>query len=382
VVSLAVLAVNLAGVSARIDLDTAARWWTWLVTIEPEWREAPAKNVNLPFLVAFFTAIGLNASWDLVRRGSGPLVVFLLLAGGLAVIQNVVGLALAMGLGVSPQLGLVCGSVSMTGGHATSLGFAPALEEAGLETAVMAGMAAATFGLVAGGLVGGPVGGALIRRGALRPSVGRETAAPLTRTQEAGFLPDLRTLVAYGRSALPHVLLLLLCVKLGSWVSHVLQEAGLVFPVTMGGMLVAVAVRNGLEAVGVRAIRTDVVDTLASLTLGVFLAVAMMSLNLTELAHVAGPMLVILSVQVGVVALFASLVTFRVMGRDFDAAVMAAGHCGFALGATPTAVANMKALVESFGPSPRAFLIVPIVGAFLIDFLNAATIVVFLNLAR
>ncbi len=382
VVSLGILAANLAGMPTRIDLDTAVRWWTWLVTVEPEWRDAPAKNVNLPFLVAFFTCIGLNASWGLLRRGSLSLAVFLLLAGGLAVIQNVVGLTLSALLGVSPQLGLVCGSVSMTGGHATSLGFAPALEAAGLETAVVAGMAAATFGLVAGGLVGGPVGGALIRRRALRPSAIPEAGAVVETTPEAGFLPDLRTFAGYGRSALPHLLLLLLCIKLGTWVSHFLQEAGLTFPVTMGGMLVAVTVRNALELVGVRAIRTDVVDTLASLSLGVFLAIAMMSLNLAELAHIAAPMLVILSVQVAVVALFAAFVTFRVMGRDFDAAVMAAGHCGFGLGATPTAVANMKALVESFGPAPRAFLIVPIVGAFLIDFLNAGAIVLFLNLVR
>jgi ESS family glutamate:Na+ symporter len=382
VVSAGVLAANLAGMATRMDLDTTARGWTWLVTIEPEWREAPARNVNLPFLVGFFTCIGLNASWGLVRRGSVPLAVFLLLAGGLAVIQNVVGLALSALLGVSPQLGLVCGSVSMTGGHATSLGFAPALEEAGLETAVMAGMAAATFGLVAGGLVGGPVGGALIRRRALRPNATPETPTAVATTREAGFLPDLRAFLGYGRGALPHLLLLLVCIKLGAWVSHLLQEAGLVFPVTMGGMLVAVTVRNGLELAGVHTIQTDVVDTLASLTLGVFLAVAMMSLNLTELVHVAAPMLVILSVQVAVVVLFAAFVTFRLMGRDFEAAVMAAGHCGFGLGATPTAVANMKALVESFGPAPRAFLIVPIVGAFLIDFLNAAAIMVFLNLVR
>jgi ESS family glutamate:Na+ symporter len=165
-------------------------------------------------------------------------------------------------------------------------------------------------------------------------------------------------------------------------VSHFIQEAKITFPVYIGAMLLGVLVRNALDLAGARWIRSGIINALASVTLGIFLTIAMMSLNLIELANTALPMLVILAVQVGFVALFARFVTFQVMGRDFDAAVMAGGHCGFGLGATPNAVANMKALVERFGPAPRAFLVVPIVGAFLIDFVNALNITFFLNVVK
>jgi ESS family glutamate:Na+ symporter len=165
-------------------------------------------------------------------------------------------------------------------------------------------------------------------------------------------------------------------------VSFFIQKTGVTFPVYIGAMLLGLGVRNAVDFSGGCWINTETVDTLASIMLGIFLAIAMMSLNLIELASAAGPMLVILAVQVTVMALFARYITFYLMGRDFDAAVMAGGHCGFGLGATPNAVANMKVLVEKFGPAPRAFLVVPIVGAFLIDFVNATNITIFLNLLK
>jgi len=383
IISLAVLAGNLSGVLAlKFDLDTAARWWTWLVTPEVEWRHAPSKLVQQPFLIGFFACIGLNASWSLAKRGGPQVVIFLLAAAGLAVIQNGIGVGLSHLLGVSPLLGLICGSVSMTGGHATALGFAPDLEKAGLSSAAVTGMAAATFGLVSGGLLGGPVGGSLIRRFGLRSETRQDGPPGIGTTDPTGIWCDLRTLVGYGKSFVRHLLLLLLCIKLGAWVSYFLQASGLTFPVTMGAMLVGVTLRNAFDLAKPDWIQTHVIESLASVTLGVFLSTAMMSLNLIELVAVAAPMLIILCTQILVVALFAWFATFRVMGRDFDAAVMAAGHCGFGLGATPTAVANMKALVEGFGPASRAFLVVPIVGAFLIDFLNALNITSFLNLVK
>ncbi len=379
--SLLVLGGNVSSLfAAKFQTSVSAQWWTWIVTTEPDWFQAPSKNVNLPFLVAFFTCIGLNASWTLVRKGSLQVLIFLALAGVLAIIQNGIGAGLAKALGVSPLLGLVCGSVTMTGGHGTALGFAADLEKAGLPGAAVLGVAAATFGLVAGGLIGGPVGGTLIRKRGLKPSVSAQTHLEAGSSGESGILADCRALAGYGRQFLPHLLLLLGCIKLGAWVSYFIQETQITFPVYMGAMLLGVAVRNIFDLFGARWVKTEIIDTLASVTLGIFLAIAMMSLNLIELANAAVPMLVILSVQVIVMALFAWFVTFRVMGRDFDAAVMAGGHCGFGLGATPNAVANMKALVERFGPAPRAFLVVPIVGAFLIDFVNATNITIFLNL--
>jgi ESS family glutamate:Na+ symporter len=171
IVSLVLLFLNLSGNPLQFETKVSAQWWTWLATIEPEWVKAPAKSVNLPFLVAFFTCIGLNASWALARKGSLAVAIFLGLASILAVFQNLIGVGLAKAMGVSPLLGLVCGSTTMTGGHGTAMGFASEFEKAGLHGAAAMGMAAATFGLIAGGLLGGPVGGSLIRRDKLSPSI-------------------------------------------------------------------------------------------------------------------------------------------------------------------------------------------------------------------
>lgn len=368
--------------AARFETGVTAQWWTWLVTIEPEWLAAPSKNINLPFLVAFFTCIGLNASWSLVRRGSGWLLLFLAISTVLAVVQNVIGVPLAKALGQSSLLGLVCGSLTLTGGVGTALGFAPELEKAGLQGASVVSVAAATFGLVAGGLLGGPLGGWLIQRHGLQPEVGADVHLEAAQTGEAGILSDLRALLGFGNKFWWHLLALLGCIKAGVWVSHFILQAGIIFPVYMGAMIFGLLLRNLVDLSGQRWIKTEIVDTLASVSLGIFLAIAMMSLNLVDLAGAAVPMLVILCAQIVVMALFAWAITFPLMGRGYDAAVMAAGQVGFGLGATPNAVANMKALVERFGPSPRAFLIVPIVGGFLIDFLNALNITMCLNLLR
>lgn len=381
-ISIAILMFNLTGGDLKFVTKTDAAWWTWLVTTEIDWQKNPALDVNRPFLVAFFTCIGLNASWSLVKKGSVQVLLFLGLAGALAIFQNLIGVGLAKLLGVSPLLGLVCGSVAMTGGHGTALGFAGDLEKAGLAAADVVGVAAATFGLVAGGLLGGPVGGGLIRKFGLKTTAASTVHLESGASSDTGILNDLKSLAAVGKVLAIHLLLLLACVKLGSWVSFFIQKTGITFPVYIGAMLLGLGARNAVDLSGGRWIKTETVDTLASVMLGIFLAIAMMSLNLIELASAAGPMLVILVVQVTVMAFFAWFVTFRLMGRDFDAAVMAGGHCGFGLGATPNAVANMKVLVEKFGPAPRAFLVVPIVGAFLIDFVNATNITIFLNLLK
>src|SRR6478736_5338455 len=381
--ALLLLGGNLTGwFVAKFDTGVAARWWTWLVTIEPEWRNAPVKNINQPFLIAFFTCIGLNASWSLVKKGSSWVLIFLAISTVLAVLQNLIGVPLAKMMGQSPLLGLVCGSLTLTGGVGTALGFAPELEKAGLHNAAVVSVAAATFGLVAGGLLGGPLGGWLIQRHKLKPEATAEVHLEAGQTGESGILPDCRALLGYRNKFWLHLLLLLACIKVGTWVSYFIQKSGITFPVYMGAMILGLVIRNAVDFSGRRWIKTEIVDTLASVTLGIFLAIAMMSLNLIDLANTAVPMLVILFAQVLVMALFALFVTFPLMKRNYDAAIMTAGQVGFSLGATPNAVANMKALVDRFGPSPRAFLVVPIVGGFLIDFLNALNITFFLNLFK
>lgn len=382
-ISLLVLTSNLSNIwPAKFDTKIAAQWWTWIVTIEPEWFKSPTKNVNLPFLVAFFTCIGLNASWSLIKKGSAWVLVFLAISTVLAVVQNLIGVSLAKLMGESPLLGLVCGSLTLTGGVGTALGFAPELEKAGMVNASVVSVAAATFGLVAGGLLGGPLGGWLIRRKELKSDAAAGVHLEVGQTGESGIFQDVRSLAGYGKQFWLHLFVLLLCIKAGAWLGYLIQSSGITFPVYMGAMILGLVVRNIVDFSGGRWINPEIVDTLASVTLGIFLAIAMMSLNLIDLANTAVPMLVILIVQIIVMGLFALFITFPLMGRSFDAAVMAAGQCGFGLGATPNAVANMKTLVERFGPSPRAFLIVPIVGGFLIDFLNALNITVFLNLLK
>jgi len=382
-VSLLILIVNLAGVAVQFNANVTAPWWTWLVTIEPEWLERPARGVHVPFLIAFFTCIGLNATWLLLKRGGVQVALFLLVATALAASQNVIGLTMAWLLGESPLLGLACGAMSMTGGHGTAMGFAGVMEEAGLEGAGAILVAAATFGLVAGGLIGGPIGGMILRRKKLKSQASRKTHLEMGELQEGtGILMDLREFGLGGKKAFLHLLLVLACIKAGAWVSFAIQQTGLTFPAYIGAMIVGVVIRNGLDASGIRIISTEMTETLSAIFLGLFLAMALMSLNLIELAGAALPMLIILAVQVTFVGLFAAFVTFYIMGRDYDAGIMSGGHCGFALGATPNAVANMKQLVERFGPAPRAFLVIPIVGAFLIDFTNVLNITFFLNLIR
>lgn len=379
-VALVMLGVSLAhGATVKFSNTVTAPWWTWITAVDPVWWKNPAGKVNQPFLVAFFTCIGLNASWRFLRQGSWPMLIFLALSTFLAVAQNLVGVPLAKLLGESPMLGLVCGSLTLAGGIGTALGFESELTKAGFANAGAVSVAAATFGLVAGGLMGGPLGGWLIRKHHLKSDAAKEVHLEAGASGASGILSDLKELFGFRKSFVLHLLVLLACLKAGAWISYFIQNTGITFPVYMGALMLGVVVRNGADIFFDGAIQTEIVDALAAVTLGLFLAITMMGLNLADLANTALPMLVILTAQVILMGLFALFVTFPLMGRTYDAAVMSAGQIGFSLGATPNAVANMKAIVEQYGPSPRAFLVVPVVGGFLIDFLNALNITVFLN---
>lgn len=372
-----ILAMNLAGVPITFATKVSAGWWTWLPMAESEWRSRPAQPIVLPLVVAFFTCVGLNASWSVARRGSWQLLLFLALATALAVLQNLLGVALARAFGFPPLLALMCSSPTLTGGPGTAMGFATTFEQAGLPNAGVIGAAAATFGIVGASLIGGPIATLRIRRRREAAS----SAAPVATPTRIGFVGAMRVL-ARTRGLLVHVLILVACMKAGAWVSLGLRSAGLTFPVYMGAMLCGIVVRNAFDFAGWPVVVTETIERLASVVLAVFLTMAMTSLNLMELSSTAGPMLVVLVAQIVLMALFAYFVTFNVMGRDYEAAVISGGHCGFGLGVTPNAVANMNALAARFGPAPRAFLVVTIVGAFLIDFTNAATITLFLNLLK
>jgi ESS family glutamate:Na+ symporter len=382
-IALVVLALRLSG-GPVIGLKTGvtAGWWTWLVTPEVDWFARPEKNITQPFLVGFFTCIGLNATWSVLKGGSRPLLVLLFVATILAVVQNVVGISVAKMVGASPLLGIVCGALTLTGGHATALGFAPTFVKAGFPAAASVGAAAATFGLIAAGLVAAPTATWIIRRFGLATPLAPTTAAATAMTapkKVAGFVEQVRRFFAFGRTAVVHLLVLLACVKAGAWVWYWMQKAGVVFPIFMGALFVGLAVRNVAEAVRPGWLRTEVFDRLASILLGLFLAITLASLNLGDLASVAGPMLLILLAQVVVMVIFARWVTWPAVGRDYEGAIMTAGHIGFGLGNTATAVASMDALTNRYGPAPKAYTVVPPTGGFLIDLTNAIVITVFLN---
>jgi ESS family glutamate:Na+ symporter len=330
-------------------------------------------------MVAFFTCIGLSANPTVVRKSGVAIVLFLAVTSVLAALQMAVGVGVALGLGESPLLGLLCGAISMTGGHATSAAFSPLVEDAGAAGALGIGITAATFGLVAGGLVGGPVGAVLIRKRKLRTS--GDTSVPVSTAGSAPttFLSEITTLFATPRRALWHLAALAVSLKLGAWVCYGLGSievagAPLVLPGYIGAMIVGIALRSSLELTGRPWIRDRVVALMMFVFLDLFLAIAVMSVDLVQLAHVAIPMLVILTAQVAFMVIFAATVTFRTMGSDYNAAILAAGHCGFGLGASPNAVANMESLVKRHGPAPEAFLVLPIAAGFLLDFTNAAVI--------
>ncbi len=342
-------------------------------------------TLQAPFMIAFFTTIGLGASLGLLKKGGPQVILFWILASVLAVLQNGVGIGVAAALGQDPLLGVLSGSMTMTGGHGTGAAFGQLLEdEYGMSGAVTIAMAAATFGLVSGGLIGGPVGTTLINKFKLRPS--DEAPSPLAEVARSSSLNEEIDTEPAGAPATAYLLLQILtvvlaCMALGGLLSTWIGQF-VTLPGYIGAMLIAAVFRNIADATKIMKIEQRVVDDLGTIALALFLTMALMSLRLWELLDLAGPMVAILVVQVAMMAAFAYWITYRVMGRDFDAAVMAGGHCGFGMGATPNAVANMEALVERFGAAPRAFLVLPMVGAFFIDFTNAVILTAFINFVR
>jgi ESS family glutamate:Na+ symporter len=335
-------------------------------------------------MIAFFTSIGLGASLGLLKVGGPQVLLFWGLATVLVVFQDALGVAVAWVLGVNPFLGLVAGSITMTGGHGTGAAFGKLLDEQyGLAGGVTLAMAAATFGLVSGGLIGGPIATFIVKRFNPKhatPATGHDAAAQIARREsldeEIDTEPPGEGATAYN--LLKIITVVLVAMWAGSLLSGWLGRF-VTLPAYIGAMIVAAFIRNAADLIGFVKIEQRVVDDIGTIALNLFLAMALMTLNLYELKDLAIPMLVILMTQVVLMGAFAYWITFRLMGRDYDAAVMAGGHCGFGMGATPNAVANMEAITEKFGPAPRAFLVLPMVGAFFIDFTNAIIITAFIN---
>lgn len=328
-----------------------------------------------PLQLAFFSTIGLSADARMLLVGGRKLVIFAVVVTVFLVIQNVVGIAAALGMDLNPLLGLVAGSITLTGGHGTGAAYAKVFGEVNnLQGAMEVAMACATFGLVLGGIVAGPVAHLLISRFNLK---GTPDTPEMSVPGEIA--PEERRPLS-PESFIETVLLIMVCVALGGLLSAWIKIPGITLPTFVWCLLVGIVIRNLFSFTGIYRIDANTLELLGTISLSLFLAMALMALRLWELVALAGPMLVILTLQVIVVVIYAAVVTFVVMGRTYDAAVLSAGHIGFALGATSTAIANMQAITSRYGHSPLAFLLVPVTGAFLVDITNALLLQGFLAL--
>jgi len=328
-------------------------------------------TLQKPFMMVFFTTIGMGASIELIKKGGLQVVIFWLLASLLCIFQDTLSVVLANILGIDPKLGLIAGSITMTGGHGTGAAFGALFESQGMQGAVTAAMAAATFGLVMGSIIGGPIGKRLIEKKGLKPSVSNAT-------QQAAATAEVEEEITY-EELFRTFAIVLISIGIGAVLEPFFVKAGLTLPSYVSAMIIAAIILNVGESTGKWTINSKCTDAIGNIGLNVFLSMALIGLKLWELAGMAGPILIILISQTILMALFATFVTFNFVGKDYDAAIMAAGHCGFGMGATPNGIANMTSVSEKFGPAPRAFFVLPIVGAFLIDFTNAIIITAFVN---
>ncbi|ENP0977641.1 sodium/glutamate symporter [Edwardsiella ictaluri] len=328
-----------------------------------------------PLMLAFFATIGLNANLASLRAGGKALSIFLFVVVGLLIVQNAIGISMAKLMGLDPLMGLLAGSITLSGGHGTGAAWSKLfIERYGFQNATEVAMACATFGLVLGGLIGGPVARYLVKHSSTPDGTPDDNAVPsaFEKPQSGRMITSLVLIETLA--------LIVICLTVGQLIAGWLRGSALELPTFVCVLFVGVILSNTLSKIGFYQVFERAVSVLGNVSLSLFLAMALMSLKLWELASLALPMLTILAVQTLVMALYAIFVTYRVMGKNYDAAVLAAGHCGFGLGATPTAIANMQAITERFGPSHLALLVVPMVGAFFIDIANAIIIKLYLML--
>ncbi|MBF8982031.1 sodium/glutamate symporter [Lutibacter sp. B2] len=326
-------------------------------------------------MTAFFTTVGFTASFKLLKKGGAQVFMFLGIATILVILQNVVGFSLAKVFGLNELLGLATGSTPMTGGHGTSGAFAPLFEKAGATGATTVAMASATFGLICGSMIGGPIAKKLIDKHNL---TAKDSSKANTGNVEELEVETSNELIPTNFSAA--AMQIIIAMGIGTLLSSLLQKTGMTFPAYIGAMFAAAIMRNISDVSDSFTIVNKEIDILGNISLSLFLAMALMGLKLWQLADLAVPMIVMLFAQTALMACFAYFVTFNLMGRDYTAAVLAGGHCGFGMGATPNAIANMEAIAGKYGPAPTAFFVIPLVGSLFIDFFNAGIITFFMNL--
>ena len=323
-------------------------------------------------MVFFFTSVGFQANLKVLKSGGRSLIVFLCLVIALIFSQNLLAIGLSKLLNLNPLIGMCTGSIPMVGGHGTAGAFGPVLEDFNIQGATTICTAAATFGLITGSLVGGPIGKRLIEKRKLMDNVPTEDDSLLVEDEEK----HQRHTNMYAAA----VFQLILAIGLGTIFSYFLTKTGLTFPIYIGAMLAAALMRNITEYSGKGPIHMGEINDLGGICLSLFLGMAMITLKLWELATLALPLVILLAAQTLLICVFTYFVIFNVMGRDYDAAVLSAGTCGFGMGATPNAMANMQAICDRYVPSVKAYLIIPLIGSLFADFINSLVITFFINI--
>ena len=322
-------------------------------------------------MVFFFTSVGFQANLKVLKKGGKSLIVFLGLVIVLIFTQNFVAVGLSKLLNISPLVGLCTGSIPMVGGHGTAGAFGPVLEDFGIGGATTLCTAGATFGLIAGSVMGGPVGRRLIEKKKLLDTVVQEDDSLLVEEEKK----HERHTSMYPSA----VFQIIIAIGIGTIVSELLSLTGMTFPIYIGAMIVAACIRNIGEYSGKFTIYMGEINDIGGISLSLFLGMAMITLKIWQLAELALPLVILLAGQTLLILFFTYFVVFNVMGRDYDAAVLSSGVCGFGMGATPNAMANMQALCEKYEPSVKAYLLVPLVGSLFADFLNSLVVTFFIN---
>lgn len=323
-------------------------------------------------MVFFFTSVGFQANLKVLKSGGKSLIVFLGLVITLIILQNLTAVGLAKLLNLNPLIGMCTGSIPMVGGHGTAGAFGPVLEDLNIKGATTICTAAATFGLIFGSLIGGPLGKRLIEKHSLLNTAANEDDSLLVEDEKK----HERHTNMYADS----VFQLILAIGVGTIFTMLLTKTGLTFPIYIGAMLAAALMRNICEYTGIATIHMGEINDLGGISLSLFLGMAMITLRLWELASLALPLVILLAAQVLLIIIFTYVIEFNIMGRDYDAAILVSGTCGFGTGATPNAMANMQAVCDQYVPSIKAYLLIPLVGSLFADFLNSLVITFFINL--
>lgn len=323
-------------------------------------------------MVFFFTSVGFQANLKVLKSGSKSLIVFLGLVIALIILQNLTAVGLAKLLNLNPLIGMCTGSIPMVGGHGTAGAFGPVLEDLNTKGATTICTAAATFGLIFGSLIGGPLGKRLIEKHSLLNTAANEDDSLLVEDEKK----HERHTNMYADA----VFQLILAIGVGTIFTMLLTKTGLTFPIYIGAMLAAALMRNICEYTGIATIHMGEINDLGGISLSLFLGMAMITLRLWELASLALPLVILLAAQVLLIIIFTYVIEFNIMGRDYDAAILVSGTCGFGTGATPNAMANMQAVCDQYVPSIKAYLLIPLVGSLFADFLNSLVITFFINL--